>query len=350
MGRVAVARRDPGYSIRPPDGLSTTWLLVPEAGWVRRRTKRGGSGCRKGPVYGEEPMPTGENELAYSSGPVDHGLAHQHQRFSRHDRTSYSPASALRVFTASPTTNGVGLAGAPTLVCIHGLSRNARDFDAIAAALSRHYRVICPDMPGRGRSDWLANPAEYSFPLYLADCAALIARLDVENVDWIGTSMGALIGMMLAAQRSSPIRKLVLNDAGAFVSGEGLNRIGGYLGNQATFEFDRGDGSGGAQGPRALRLTDRRPMAQADDRQRSREARRRLHLQLRSSSGRPLQGGASRRRRPLVRLGRRPLPDSAPSRRAIGHRITRGRRGDGGARAESTLSSSSPESAMRRNS
>ena len=81
-----------------------------------------------------------------------------------------------------------------------------------------------------------ANPAEYSLPLYLADCAALIARLDIESVDWIGTSMGALIGMMLAAQRDSPIRKLVLNDAGAFVSGAGLNRIGGYLGNDATFE------------------------------------------------------------------------------------------------------------------
>ena len=78
-------------------------------------------------------------------------------------------------------------------------------------------------------------PAEYSFPLYLSDCAALIARLDVVSVDWIGTSMGALIGMMLAAQRNTPIRKLVLNDAGAFVSGEGLNRIGGYLGADETF-------------------------------------------------------------------------------------------------------------------
>ena len=128
-----------------------------------------------------------------------------------------------------------GPAGAPTLVCVHGLSRNARDFDAIAATLCRNYRVICPDMPGRGRSDWLANPAEYSFPLYLSDCAALIARLDVVSVDWIGTSMGALIGMMLAAQCNTPIRKLVLNDAGAFVSGEGLNRIGGYLGADETF-------------------------------------------------------------------------------------------------------------------
>ncbi len=130
-----------------------------------------------------------------------------------------------------------GPAGAPTLVCVHGLSRNAHDFDAIAAVLSQHYRVVCPDMPGRGRSEWLAASGDYGFPLYLADCAALIARLDVENVDWIGTSMGALIGMLLAAQRGNPIRKLVLNDAGAFVAKEGLNRIGSYLGADPTFDM-----------------------------------------------------------------------------------------------------------------
>ena len=129
-----------------------------------------------------------------------------------------------------------GPASAPTLVCVHGLSRNARDFDAIAKALSKYYRVVCPDMPGRGRSEWLAASGDYSFPLYLADCAALIARLDVDSVDWIGTSMGALIGMMLAAQKASPIRKLVLNDAGAFVAKEGLDRIGEYLGTDPTFD------------------------------------------------------------------------------------------------------------------
>jgi pimeloyl-ACP methyl ester carboxylesterase len=128
-----------------------------------------------------------------------------------------------------------GPAGAPTLVCVHGLSRNAHDFDAIAKALSENYRVVCPDMPGRGRSEWLA-PADYSFPLYLADCVALIARLDVESVDWLGTSMGALIGLMLAARKGNPIRKLVLNDAGAFAAKEGLNRIGAYLGNDPTFD------------------------------------------------------------------------------------------------------------------
>ena len=77
-----------------------------------------------------------------------------------------------------------GAAGAPTLVRVHGLSRNARDFDAIADALSKYYRVVCADMPGHGRSDWL-QPAEYGFPVYLADCAALIARPDVESVDWL---------------------------------------------------------------------------------------------------------------------------------------------------------------------
>src|SRR5271165_5327256 len=129
-----------------------------------------------------------------------------------------------------------GPPGAPTVLCVHGLTRNAKDFDAIAAVLAMSHRVVCPDMAGRGRSEWLAAPAEYAFPLYLADCAALIARLDVESVDWLGTSMGALIGMMLAAQRGNPIRKLVLNDAGAFVAKEGLARVYAYLGNDPTFE------------------------------------------------------------------------------------------------------------------
>jgi pimeloyl-ACP methyl ester carboxylesterase len=123
----------------------------------------------------------------------------------------------------------------PTLVCAHGLVRNARDFDAIADALSTHYRVVCPGMPGRGKSEWLTVAAEYGYPLYVADCAALIARLDVESVDWLGTSMGGLIGMMLAAQRGNPIRKLVINDIGPFLSKVGLERIRGYVGLDPTF-------------------------------------------------------------------------------------------------------------------
>ena len=128
-----------------------------------------------------------------------------------------------------------GPPGAPTLLCVHGLTRNGKDFDAIAEALSAHYRVIAPDMPGRGRSEWLTVAAEYSYPLYMSDAAALIARLDADKVDWLGTSMGGLIGMMLASRPGSPIRKLALNDIGPYLSKVGLERIGGYVGLDPTF-------------------------------------------------------------------------------------------------------------------
>ena len=128
-----------------------------------------------------------------------------------------------------------GPTGAPTLVCVHGLTRSGKDFDAIAEVLSARYRVICPDMPGRGRSEYLKLPSDYSYPLYAQDCAALIARLDVDGVDWLGTSMGGLIGMMLAAQPGNPIRKLVINDIGPFISKIGLARIASYVGLDPTF-------------------------------------------------------------------------------------------------------------------
>jgi len=128
-----------------------------------------------------------------------------------------------------------GPKGAPTLVCVHGLTRNGKDFDVIAEALSAHYRVICPDMPGRGRSDNLAAPAEYGYPLYVADAAALIARLDVERLDWLGTSMGGLMGMMLASRPAQPIRRLVVNDIGAILAKAGLERIGSYVGLDPVF-------------------------------------------------------------------------------------------------------------------
>ena len=115
------------------------------------------------------------------------------------------------------------------LVCVHGLARNSRDFDDIAKSLAREYRVICPDMPGRGESDWLANPADYAMPQYLSNIMVLLARLNVEKVDWLGTSMGGIIGMLLASMPNSPIRKLILNDIGAFVSKDSLQRIGEYL-------------------------------------------------------------------------------------------------------------------------
>ncbi len=125
--------------------------------------------------------------------------------------------------------------GNRTLVCVHGLTRVGRDFDAFADVLSADFRVACPDVVGRGRSDWLADKSAYSYPQYLADMTALIARLDVEAVDWIGTSMGGLIGMLMAATPGSPIRRLVINDVGPFVPKAALQRIATYVGTGSGF-------------------------------------------------------------------------------------------------------------------
>jgi pimeloyl-ACP methyl ester carboxylesterase len=123
----------------------------------------------------------------------------------------------------------------PVLVCAHGLTRNGRDFDALAQALADRRRVACPDLPGRGVSEWLTHPSDYGFPVYLADAAALLARLGGEHVDWVGTSMGGLLGMLLAGQPGSPIRRLVLNDVGPFVPRAALERIAAYVGNAPRF-------------------------------------------------------------------------------------------------------------------
>ncbi|MDF2181855.1 alpha/beta hydrolase [Neptuniibacter sp. CAU 1671] len=116
------------------------------------------------------------------------------------------------------------------LLCVHGLARNSRDFDELAQAMSRDYRVICPDVVGRGDSDWLPQPQMYQIGQYMQDMTALIARLGVDAVDWVGTSMGGLIGMCLAALPNSPIKTLVLNDIGPFVPSSALQRISDYLG------------------------------------------------------------------------------------------------------------------------
>lgn len=121
------------------------------------------------------------------------------------------------------------------LVCVHGLTRNGRDFDMLAEALADRWRVICPDMPGRGDSDWLPEKTDYVPPTYRADCAALIARLDVEQVDWLGTSMGGIIGIGLAAMPNAPIRRLILNDIGPFIPAAALRRIAEYVGVDRRF-------------------------------------------------------------------------------------------------------------------
>src|SRR5512140_330508 len=112
------------------------------------------------------------------------------------------------------------------LVCAHGLTRNGRDFDYLARTLAREWRVVCPDVVGRGRSDWLKDKSLYAIPQYATDMATLIARLDVESVDWLGTSMGGLIGMVMASQEKTPIKRLILNDVGPVLSFISLSRIG----------------------------------------------------------------------------------------------------------------------------
>lgn len=119
------------------------------------------------------------------------------------------------------------------VVCVHGLSRQGRDFDVLARALQPHARVVCPDVAGRGHSDWLADPMAYQLPTYGADMVALLAQLRAQGaatIDWVGTSMGGLIGMALAAQPGLGLRRLVLNDVGPAIEAAALLRIGTYLG------------------------------------------------------------------------------------------------------------------------
>jgi pimeloyl-ACP methyl ester carboxylesterase len=121
------------------------------------------------------------------------------------------------------------------IVCAHGYSGNARDFDDLARALSREARVICLDIAGRGESAWLGSPLAYHFPQFLADANALIARLGVREVDWIGTSMGGLLGLLLASSPGNRVRRLVMNDVGAFVPMDALRHIGRNLRAPAVF-------------------------------------------------------------------------------------------------------------------
>lgn len=123
------------------------------------------------------------------------------------------------------------------VICVHGLTRNGRDFDYLAEALMENYRVICPDIVGRGDSDWLTDPQQYGLPLYVADILTLCQQLSIRQLDWIGTSMGGLIGILIAAQFPHLIRKLVLNDVGTFISQNTLVRIAKFF-SQSPVIFD----------------------------------------------------------------------------------------------------------------
>ena len=156
-------------------------------------------------------------------------------RMTEHSYLAMSPLGFHRI----AYTQWGAQSGAPqnerVLICAHGMTRNCRDFDFLARDMSESWRVLCPDGVGRGRSDWLADPAFYTMTQSLSDMAALIARSGVERVDWVGTSIGGLIGLVLAAMPGSPIRRLVLNDIGSFIRKEALEEIKAYLGKTPTF-------------------------------------------------------------------------------------------------------------------
>ena len=138
-----------------------------------------------------------------------------------------------------------GDASAPhVVVCVHGLSRQGRDFDVLAQALCARsggrLRVVCPDVAGRGRSEWLKDPSLYQIPAYAGDMLALLAQLQPGVLDWVGTSMGGLIGMVVCGQPGLPlpvpVRRLVLNDVGPAIRWEAIERIKTYLGDTGRFD------------------------------------------------------------------------------------------------------------------
>jgi pimeloyl-ACP methyl ester carboxylesterase len=124
------------------------------------------------------------------------------------------------------------------VICVHGLTRNGRDFDFLAQALSRDFRIVCPDIAGRGRSDWLESKQDYGYAQYMADMTALLARVTAgaeKTIYWVGTSMGGLLGILMAAMPKNPIRKLVVNDAGMLVPKAALERLALYVGKDPRF-------------------------------------------------------------------------------------------------------------------
>lgn len=121
------------------------------------------------------------------------------------------------------------------LFCVHGLTRNGRDFDYLAAALEDRYRTLCPDIAGRGKSARLSHSEDYNNRQYVSDVMALFARSGAESIDWFGTSMGGMMGMLAASMPGSPIRRLVLNDIGPWLPKAALQRIADYVGSVQEF-------------------------------------------------------------------------------------------------------------------
>lgn len=130
----------------------------------------------------------------------------------------------------------------PVIFCVHGLTRNARDFDFLASHLANRYRIICVDVAGRGKSANMQDLSWYENGVYMQDILALAEWMNIPQFDWIGTSMGGIIGMMIASLVPGKIIRLVLNDIGAQIPAEGLLRIGEYVGQSpALTHWDQAD-------------------------------------------------------------------------------------------------------------
>lgn len=123
-----------------------------------------------------------------------------------------------------------------TVFCVHGLTRNGRDFDVLASSLSKNYHVLSIDVAGRGKSQWYSDPVFYNYGNYVADIGYLVAKLELTNIHWIGTSMGGIIGMMVANSFPKLLRTLTLNDIGYLIPAAGLNRIAKYVSALTNFE------------------------------------------------------------------------------------------------------------------
>jgi len=240
------------------------------------------------------------------------------------------------------------------VVCVHGLARNRRDFDFLARHLADAFRVVSVDVVGRGDSDWLKAKEDYRFGQYLADSAALIARITAPaggalgrlaarlrgrgaaSLDWIGTSMGGLIGIMLAARAGNPIRRLVLNDVGPLVPWSSLVRLKGYVGRSIRFESMQAVEEwvrevcaswGALTDAQVAHLARRRRLRAAlrpGHRERAAPARRR-----RPADRRPVLRG----RRSVADVGCDPRPDAGAARRRLGRAAAGHRGGDEASRA-----------------
>ena len=158
--------------------------------------------------------------------------------------TPAAPAQGMRRM-AYWEWNATGNPHHPHVVlCVHGLARQGRDFDVLARSLATQARIICPDVAGRGQSDWLADPQGYQVPLYGMDMLTLLAQLHqqapISTLDWVGTSMGGLIALGLLGQPELPlpvpVRRLVLNDVGPVIEWQALARIGEYVGQMEHFD------------------------------------------------------------------------------------------------------------------